>query len=100
IEICNPDMARKPLPFGLGERGNGFAERDLRVWPMHEQEIDEVDAESLQALSTERAKSPARRYSCDTLVVGKISSRRTPEARMPSPTPRSVPYFQAVSIWR
>jgi len=48
--------------------------------------------------STERAKSSARRYSCDTLVVRKISLRGTPETRMPSPTPRSVPYFQAVSM--
>jgi hypothetical protein len=29
-----------------------------------------------------------------------MSRRGTPEARMPSPTPRSVPYFQAVSMWR
>src|SRR5215831_3394122 len=50
VEIRNPDMARKSLPFGLGERGNGFAEWNLRVRPMHEQEIDEVDAESVQAL--------------------------------------------------
>ena len=50
VEIRNPDMARKSLPFGLGKRGNGLAEWNLRVRPMHEQEIDEVDAESLQAL--------------------------------------------------
>src|SRR6516165_2933782 len=50
VEIRDADMARKSSPFGLGERGNGLAEWNLRVRPMHEQEIDEVDAESLQAL--------------------------------------------------
>jgi hypothetical protein len=50
IEIRNPDMAGKSLLFGLGERGHGLAERDLRVRPMHEQEIDEVDAQIRQAL--------------------------------------------------
>src|SRR5262245_1869402 len=50
IEIRDPDMARKPLPFRLGERGNGLAEWNLRIRPMHEQEIDEVDAQVRQAL--------------------------------------------------
>jgi hypothetical protein len=59
IEIRNPDMARKPLPFGLGERGNWLAERNLRVRPMHEQEIDEVDAERRQAL-VDRAREIVR----------------------------------------
>jgi hypothetical protein len=34
------------------------------------------------------------------LVVRKISLRGTPEARIASPTARSVPYFHAVSMWR
>jgi hypothetical protein len=50
IEVRHPDMAREALPLGPGEGGHRLAERDLRVRPVHEQKIDEVDAEVLQAL--------------------------------------------------
>jgi len=45
VEIRHPDVAREALPFRPGERGNGLAERDRRVRPMHQEKIDEIDVE-------------------------------------------------------
>src|SRR5262249_29421085 len=50
VEIGNADMAREALPLGFGQRGNGLAQRNVRVGPMHEQKVDEIDVEIFQAL--------------------------------------------------
>ena len=42
-------MARKTLSLCLGERGDRLVERNLRVGPVHEQKIDEIYAEILEA---------------------------------------------------
>src|SRR6476620_5264243 len=39
-EIRNPDMARKPHSLDLAERAERLAQRDLRVRPVQQQEID------------------------------------------------------------
>ena len=50
IEIRDADMAREPLPLCLGQRADRLVECNLRVGPVHEQEIDEIDAQVLKAL--------------------------------------------------
>ena len=50
IEIRDADMAREPLPLGLGQRADRLVECNLRVRPVHEQEVDEIDAQILEAL--------------------------------------------------
>src|SRR5262245_35305035 len=50
VEIRYPDVACEALPLRLGQRRDGLAERDCRVGPMHQQKIDEVDAQISQAL--------------------------------------------------
>ena len=40
VEIGDADMARQPLPLGLGQRRHGFFERDRRIGPVHQQEVD------------------------------------------------------------
>ena len=101
VEVRNSDMARQALPLGLGERGHRLLERNIRVRPMHQQEIDEVDAEILQAL-VDRAGEVVGAQIFMRHLGGQRKSRCAARraARMPSPTLRSVPYFQAVSMWR
>src|SRR5262245_58280140 len=50
LKFATPVWRASPCRLALASAGMGLAERNLRVRPMHEQEIDEVDAESLQAL--------------------------------------------------
>jgi hypothetical protein len=50
VKIRHPDVAREALPLRLRQRRHGLGERDLRVRPMHHEQIDLVDAEILQAL--------------------------------------------------
>src|SRR5262249_38026178 len=59
VEIGNADMAREALPLGFGQRGNGLAQRNVRVGPMHEQKVDEIDVEIFQAL-LDRAREIVR----------------------------------------
>ena len=94
-------MARETLPLCLGQRGDRLVERNLRVRPMHKQEIDVIDAEILEAF-VDRAREIVGAQIFVRHLGGQENRRRarTPDARMPSPTPRSVPYFQAVSRWR
>ena len=49
-EIGNADMAREPLPLGLGERRHVLAHGNLRIGPVHQQEVDIVDLERAQAV--------------------------------------------------
>ena len=101
VEVGDADVPRQPLPLGLGQRRHGFGERNLRVRPVHQQEIDIVDLERGEALVDRlREGVGAQIFVRLTLVVRKMSPRGTPEARIASPTARSVPYFQAVSMWR
>src|SRR5262249_34969169 len=44
---------------GFGQRGNGLAQRNVRVGPMHEQKVDEIDVEIFQAL-LDRAREIVR----------------------------------------
>jgi len=99
-KLGNADMACKSLSLRLGERGDGLLEQNFRIRPVHHQDGRTLDAEIPQTLVDGARKVVLRRYSWETLVVRKISFRGTPDARMPSPTPRSVPYFQAVSMRR
>ena len=50
IEIRHADVARKAVALGLGERAHGFLERDGGVRPVHQQQVDIVDAEIFEAL--------------------------------------------------
>ena len=60
-----------------------------------------VDAEPLERLlGVALDQRPARRPSCGTFVVRKISSRGTPLSAIPRPTSRSFSYARAVSICR
>ena len=76
-------------------------ERDSGIRPVHQQQVDVVDAEIGEAL-VDRAREIVRRADIRANFGAQkdVVTRGTPEARMPSPTPRSVPYFQAVSMWR
>src|SRR5262245_47688994 len=97
LKFATPIWRRSPCRLALASAGMGSLSGISGFGQCTSRRSTKSTPRVLRLWSTERAKSPARRYSCDTLVVRKISSRRTPEARMPSPTPRSVPYFQAVS---
>ena len=50
VEIRHAEVAREPVALGLGERAHGFLQRDLGVRPVHQQEVDIVDAEIGEAL--------------------------------------------------
>ena len=49
VEIGDADMARQPLPLGLGQRRHGLAQRNVRIGPMDQQEIDVIDLERGEA---------------------------------------------------
>ena len=48
-EVGDADMARLALPFGLGQRRHGLAQRNVRVGPMNEQQVDATDVKRGEA---------------------------------------------------
>ena len=99
LKFATPMWRVLPSRFAFASAPIVSARGVLDRRPVHEQQIDVVGLQALRLSSTDLAKSAARRYSCETFVARKMScaERRT---LMPSPTPFSVPYFHAVSMWR
>jgi hypothetical protein len=50
VEIGDADVAGEALALRLGERAHRLGQRNLQVRPVHQQKVNMVDAESLQAL--------------------------------------------------
>ena len=50
VEIRHADVARETVALGLGERAHGLLQRDRGVRPVHQQQVDIVDAEIGEAL--------------------------------------------------
>jgi hypothetical protein len=67
---------------------------------VQEQQVDAVDAEVGQRRLARRAQPIGGALDGGTFVTRKMSSRGTPEARIPSPTSRSLRYTRAVSMCR
>ena len=51
VEIGDTDVAGKPVALGLGQRRHGFGERNVRVRPVHHQQVDVIDPERGRAYS-------------------------------------------------
>src|SRR5262249_44843409 len=100
LKLATPIWRARPCRLALASAGMGSRSGMSGLGQCTSRRATKSTPRFFKLCSTERAKSSARRYSCETLVVRKMSRRGKPEARMPSPTPRSVPYFQAVSMWR
>ena len=68
---------------------------------MDEVEVDGVEPEPLEAAGERLARLRRSRARCsEHFVVTKTSSRPRPEARIACPTPASLRYAAAVSMWR
>ena len=50
LKFATPMCRARPLPLGLGQRRHGLGERDLRIGPVHQQQIDVVDLKRGEAL--------------------------------------------------
>ena len=89
------------MTFGLQAHQRLRAKLDGLV-EQRDVEVGDADVpfSALRLSSTDLATAAACRFSCDTLVVRKMSLRATPDLRRPSPTIGSVPYLRAASMWR
>jgi len=100
LKFDTPNMARIADALHLAQRADGLGERDLRVRPMDQQQIDLGEPHARQALLGGALEVVRRQMDCHTLVVTHNILALTPDACRPSPTSRSLSYISAVSIWR
>ena len=98
-EIGNADVTGEPVALDLAQGTERF-ERDLRIGPMQQQQIDLGQAQPRQAIVRGAFQRPRRKMRRPDFRRQNSSLRLTPEARTPSPTSRSLSYISAVSTWR
>jgi hypothetical protein len=99
-EVRHADVAGNARLLDLAKRAERLGERDARVRPMQQEQIDLGKPQPRQAVlrcAFELARRKVRRpdFGGDKHLVA-LDAR----ARKPSPASRSLSYISAVSIWR
>ena len=101
LKLATPMWRASPCRLALASAGmvsasgiSGFGQCTIR-------QIDIIDLERGEAFVHRFGEVVgAQIFVADLGGEEDVAARGTPEARIASPTARSVPYFRAVSMWR